>query len=124
MTSERPNRQASSARPKKARVTKSQAEPELSPGAIDVERSGGWMSPEDLRESALTALSASSDVALNLQGIDYLDASALQILLALDVETKAREHNLQLTNASPLLRQWFEFAGVVDLHFRDLAEQQ
>ena len=82
------------------------------------------MPPEDLREAALVASSASGDVAVNLQGIDHLDASALQVLLALDAAEKTRNHNLLLTNVSPLLRQWFDFAGVVDLHFPDRAEQQ
>ena len=72
------------------------------------------MPGEDLQKAALDALLAGVDVALNLDGIDHLDASALQILLALDAEQKKRERNLQLTNASPRLRQWFEFAGVVD----------
>jgi len=82
------------------------------------------MPPEELREAALAALSANVDVALNLHGIDHLDASALQIFLALDVEQKKRNRNLQLINASPRLRQWFEFAGVVDLFFDDGAENQ
>ncbi len=74
------------------------------------------MPPEDLRAAALAALSASGDVALNLQGIDHLDASALQILLALDTEQKKRGQNLHLASVSLHLRQWFDFAGVAD-HF-------
>lgn len=74
------------------------------------------MPPEDLRAAALAALSASGDVALNLQGIDHLDASALQILLALDTEQKKRGQNLHLASVSLQLRQWFDFAGVAD-HF-------
>lgn len=116
MKSERQNPHAVSVRAKKARVSKSQAEPVRSPASIDAERSGGWMPSEDLREAALAALSTSGDVALNLQGIDYLDASALQILLALDTEQKKLGQNLHLANASPHLRQWFDFAGVAD-HF-------
>lgn len=124
VTSERPSRHGGSARAKKALVTRNQAEPDPSPAPIEVERSGGWMPPEDLRKAALAALAASGDVALNLHGIDHLDASALQILIALDAEQKRRQRNLQLTNASPRLRLWFEFAGVADLFSHNRAEQQ
>lgn len=116
MKSERQNRHAVSARAKIASASRNQTESDRSPASIDVERSGGWMPPEDLRAAALDALSASGDVALNLQGIDHLDASALQILLALDTEQKKRGQNLHLANASLHLRQWFDFAGVAD-HF-------
>jgi anti-anti-sigma factor len=124
MTSERPNRRVGSVKAKKARVTGNRTDSDRPPGPIDVERSGGWMPPEDLRDAVLAALFARTDVALNLQGIDHLDASALQILLALDAEQHQRFHKLQLTNASPRLRQWFEFAGVADLLIPDRAEQQ
>jgi anti-anti-sigma regulatory factor len=124
MTTEHPSRRGGSAKAEKTRVTRNQKESDRSPAPIDVERSGGWMPPEELREAALAALSANVDVALNLHGIDHLDASALQIFLALDVEQKKRNRNLQLINASPRLRQWFEFAGVVDLFFDDGAENQ
>ena len=72
------------------------------------------MPAEDLRQAALAALVAGGDVALNLDGIDRVDASALQILLALDAQQRKREQIIQLTNTSPHLRQWFELAGVVD----------
>jgi anti-anti-sigma regulatory factor len=95
-----------------------------STAAIDVERSGGWMAPEDLREAALAVSAHGGDVVLNLHGIDHLDATALQILLALDADQKVRKQHLQLTSASPRLRQWFEFAGAVDLSFHDQSEAQ
>jgi anti-anti-sigma factor len=84
--------------------------------SIDVERSGDWMPVEDLRTAAQEAVTEGANVALNLDKVDHLDASALQILLALDIAQKKQGRNLQLTNASPQLRQWFEFAGVAD-HF-------
>lgn len=83
---------------------------------IAVERSGDWMPAEELRVAALAALDQGKDVTLDLDRVDHLDASALQILLALDAEQKKRGRNLQLAKASPHLRQWFEFAGVAD-HF-------
>jgi anti-anti-sigma regulatory factor len=53
-------------------------------------------------------------VTLNLDKVDHLDASVLQILLALDVEHKKQGRQLHLENASPDLLQWFEFAGAVE----------
>jgi ABC-type transporter Mla MlaB component len=114
MASVRPNRHDGNGKRKTVRVTRTQVELDRSPATIDVGRSGGWMPAEDLRKAALDALVAGMDLTLDLDGIDHLDASALQILLALDAEQKKRERNLQLTNASPGLRKWFEFAGVVD----------
>jgi len=72
------------------------------------------MSREDLRDAVLAALTASGDVALNLQGIGHLDASALQILLALDIEQKKQGRQLHLTNVSAHLRQWFDYSGAID----------
>ena len=74
------------------------------------------MPAEDLRKAALCALGAVGDLTLNLERINHLDASALQILLALDAEQKKRGQNLHLANASVHLRQWFDFAGAAD-HF-------
>lgn len=70
------------------------------------------MPAEELREAALAALSRGKDVILNLDRVDHLDASALQILLALHAALKMRGQNLLLLKASPRLRKWFEFAGV------------
>jgi anti-anti-sigma regulatory factor len=91
---------------------------------IEVERSGDWMPVEDLREAALAASGAGNDVTVNLDRIDHLDASSLQILLALDVEQKKRGTTLQLANPSPHLRQWFEFAGAAEHFFPNGAKQQ
>lgn len=88
---------------------------------IELERSGEWMPAEELRETAIAALKASHDMTLNLDKIDHLDASAMQILLALDAEQKNRGQHLHLVNASPQLRQWFEFSGAAE-HF--LVNQQ
>ena len=89
---------------------------------IAVERSGDWMPSEELREAALAALEQGKDVTLDLDRVDHLAASALQILLALAAEQKKRGRNLRLAKASPHLRQWFEFAGVAD-HF-SIAERK
>lgn len=78
---------------------------------IEVERSGDWMPAEELRDKSLSLLGEGRDITLNLDKVEYLDASALQILLALDMEQKKLGQHLHLENASPYLRQWFEFAG-------------
>ena len=62
------------------------------------------------------AVEAGSDVTLHLGGIDHLDASALQIVLALDAEQEEQGRHLHLANASAHLREWFEYAGVAE-HF-------
>jgi len=110
----RPDSRRQGTKAKEACVASSQAAFDQSPASIDVELWGGWMPAEDLRQAALAALVAGGDVALNLDGIDRVDASALQILLALDAQQRKREQIIQLTNTSPHLRQWFELAGVVD----------
>lgn len=54
------------------------------------------------------------EVTVNLGKVDHLDASALQILLALDAEQQRQGRHLKLANASPHLRQWFEYAGATE----------
>ena len=67
-------------------------------------------SAEQFRESALRMI-REGDVMLDLEGVDHLDASALQILLAIGVEQKNRGRTLRLLNTSPGLMQWFEWTG-------------
>jgi anti-anti-sigma regulatory factor len=81
---------------------------------IRVERSGDWMPADELKAMALDALEAGKDVTISLDHIDHLNASALQILLALDAEEKNRRRCLELAHVSPHLRQWFDYAGASD----------
>ena len=60
--------------------------PDARRAVIEVERSGDWMPADELRAAALVVLAAGDDSALNLDGIDHLDASAMQILLARGTE--------------------------------------
>jgi len=83
---------------------------------VDVERSGEWMPAEDLRDASLSAFAAGTDITVNLNGIDHLDASSLQILLALAAAQEGQERHLRFENSSPQLQQWFEYAGAGD-HF-------
>ena len=82
------------------------------------------MPAEELRAAALGAVEAGHDVTLHLGGIDHLDASALQILLALDAEQKRCGRQLEVTNTSPHLRQWFEYAGAAEQFLQDGVEAQ
>lgn len=79
--------------------------------AIHVARGGDWLPRDEFLKAAVDAAAAAADVVVSLEGIDYLDASALQILLALHAEQKRKSRHLLLTNASPALRRWFEYAG-------------
>ena len=66
---------------------------------------------EEFRAIALSAAGTDGNLTVNLQGVDHLDASALQILLALAAERKKRGKGLRLANASLALSRWFEYAG-------------
>ena len=90
---------------------------------IGVERSGEWMPVETLREAALSALQGGKDVIVDLEKLDHLDASALQILLALKAEQQRLGRQMRLEHVSPELKQWFEYAGAAGYFFDDGAEQ-
>jgi anti-anti-sigma regulatory factor len=114
MTGERSNRHGGSGKAKRTRAAKPQAVLDGARACIEIERSGNWMPAEELRDAALGALEAGGDVTVNLAKVDHLDASALQILLALDAAHKKQGRSLQLANASGKLLQWFEYAGAGD----------
>jgi len=78
---------------------------------INVTRGGDWLPPEEFRTIALSAAAAENGLTVNLQAVDHLDASALQILLALAAERKKHGKGLRLANASAALSRWFEYAG-------------
>jgi len=99
---------------KRTHAAKPQAEQDREPISIDIECSGDWIPAEQLRDAAMAALAESREVIVNLGKVDHLDASALQILLALDAEQKRQGRHLQLANASSHLRQWFDYAGAAD----------
>jgi len=90
---------------------------------IKVEHSGDWMPVEDLWQKAKEAVETGRDVTINLEKIDHLDASALQILLALHREQKRLGRGLEVCNASPVLRQWFDYAGAARQFFPAEASQ-
>ena len=110
MKSERESEPGQNGKAKRTRVAKPQAVLEQHSALIDAERSGDWMPAEELWEAAQAAVSQGKDVTLNLDKIDHLDASALQILLALDAEQKKKGLHLQLAKASSNLRDWFDYS--------------
>jgi anti-anti-sigma factor len=78
---------------------------------INVTRDGDWLPPQEFRAVALSAAGTEGDLTVSLQAVDHLDASALQILLALAEERKKRGKGLRLADTSPALSRWFEYAG-------------
>jgi len=108
MANERSKLDDRGAKARRVRPAGMQKARKLEPLLIEAERSGDWMPAEELRTAALGAVETGNEVTLNLGGIDYLDASALQILLALGAEQKKRGRRLEVAGASPHLRQWFE----------------
>lgn len=79
--------------------------------AIHCSRSGDWLAAEELRAIALEAVHTATDVTLDLADLDHLDAATLQILLALANDRREKGLCLHLLNASPILQQWFAYAG-------------
>jgi anti-anti-sigma factor len=78
---------------------------------ISITRNGDWLPPEELHAVALAAVGAEGNLTVNLRGVDHLDGSTLQILLALARERKKRGGALTLAEASTQLSRWFEYAG-------------
>jgi anti-anti-sigma factor len=116
MTIDRSIQEEARGKAKRTRATRLPVEQQGEAVSLDVERSGDWMPAEELREAALAALGQNRNVAADLGRLDHLDASALQILLALAAGLKSQGRRLELNNASAHLRQWFDYAGAAD-HF-------
>lgn len=117
MATGRPNGDKRSSKANKTQMAQPQEEQNMEQAIFEVERSGDWMPVEELRETALKALGEGKDMTLDLKNLDHLDASALQILLALEMEQKKQGRQLHLANVSAHLRQWFDYSGAVDQFF-------
>jgi anti-anti-sigma factor len=96
---------------KRKHMPKISANATVTETVILVTREGEWLPPEELRALALSSVNTEGDLTVNLAGVEYLDASALQILLALAAERREHGQALRLANASPALSHWFEYAG-------------
>lgn len=75
-------------------------------------RDGEWVPGEEFQAEAVKLLDAGANIRADLEGIDYLDASSLQILLAIHAGQKAKNRGFSMTGLSPALHQWFRYAGV------------
>lgn len=82
---------------------------------IEVEYSGDWLPAEKLKELALKALEEGSDLIFDLDHVNHLDTSALQILLASGFEQRTRGRQVELTHVSPDLRRWLGHAGAAGI---------
>ncbi len=82
---------------------------------IKVARDGDWLAADEFREACAQAADGRIDVHIDLEGLEHLDASALQILLALRVKQQRNDRRLSLINPSASLLRWFEFAGAARL---------
>jgi len=91
----------------------------MGPVTLHIDHSGEWMSADDLQAAAMAASGQNRDVIVDLGSLHHLDASALQILLALDREQKQRGHKLELVHASPQMREWFAYAGAGEHFWHD-----
>ena len=96
---------------KRKRMATRATKPAVTETVINVTRDGEWLPADEFRAIALSAAAADAHLTVNVQGVDHLDTSALQILLALAAERKKRGKGLGLANASIPLSHWFEYAG-------------
>ncbi|MFP5227346.1 MAG: STAS domain-containing protein [Acidobacteriota bacterium] len=106
---------------KRARIRRSRTRQPEETGAarLHASRAGEWMEASAIRAWALEQFQSSGErtraLVLDLEGIDHLDASALQVLLAIGVEQRRRGGHLHLEQVSAGLRSWFGFAGATEL---------
>jgi anti-anti-sigma factor len=96
---------------KKKRVGSANPNQTVTETVINVTRDGDWLPAQEFRAIALSAAGTEGNLTVSLQAVDHLDASALQILLALAVERKKRGKGLRLADTSLALSRWFEYAG-------------
>jgi len=123
MMSDSPNARKSGPRAKRKSLPRKAEASDPRQASIVAGRDGDWMPAEDLREAGLAALAEGKSFSIDLGNIGHLDASALQILLALDAEQRKRGVRLNLISSSPALRQWFELAGAGQQLFCDESKQ-
>jgi anti-anti-sigma factor len=94
------------------------------PVVVEIGRSGDSMPAEELRVAALQGMAEAKDMTLSFSGVNHMDASLLQVLLAVCAEQKMQQRNLVLVNVSPHLRRWFEYAGAAGNLLSEPTEQQ
>lgn len=66
----------------------------------------------EFHATASAALARGTDVSVRCDGAEYLDTSALQILLGLGRELVGRGKRFDLAGVSPELGEWLRLAGL------------
>lgn len=90
---------------------------------IQANRSGEWLSAEELKGELLAWPDDKSNPVVDLAGVDYLDASCLQIVLAFHDEAERKGHALEFRNISAALASWIDYAGAADYFGTQASEQ-
>jgi anti-anti-sigma regulatory factor len=78
---------------------------------------------EQLRLHALDLLESNVDLTVDFTGMESLDLSTLQVLLALEIEQAEKNLRLCLAGVSPGLLRWFEYAGAQGLLMDPIVER-
>lgn len=81
-----------------------------------------WLPADELRAAAVEAVASGQNVEVRLEGLEYLDATALQVLLALRKQLAVGGKTLELSKVSDGLRKWFVLAGAEESLFAPIAE--
>lgn len=133
---------AASAESSSPTPAKNRQQAEAAGAVLHLARSGQWMDPREMVDQAMERMNSASDanpdaksgahsgahagakveLIFDVGGLEHLDASALQVLLAIRAEQRQRGGCLRLVNASGHLKQWFEYAGAAELLSADSAE--
>jgi anti-anti-sigma factor len=75
---------------------------------------------EDLKQQLLPLLEAEGKAALDVTLVEHLDASALQVLVALQQDLAKKNRGIELAGASEKLRNWMRIGGAEHMfHFLD-----
>lgn len=70
-----------------------------------------WATAEELHHYALSQIEHNTDVTIDFEGLESLDAATLQVLLALSKELQQKNLRLIMIGISPSLLRWFGYAG-------------
>jgi anti-anti-sigma regulatory factor len=73
------------------------------------------LAARQLHGEALLLAAAGGAVVVDCSRCERLDASALQILLALDAHFRERQATLRIVGGSPAVRAWLRVAGCASL---------
>lgn len=72
---------------------------------------GEWLPAETLKAEFVRAVVDGKSITVDLDSLTHLDAGALQVLLAAELELKRSSKSLTLENVSDDLKAWLGYAG-------------